>query len=249
MLRLGRAIMNHPSYSSQRSLLMAVALFCSIQSGCQWVLGDFEMEEPGATGGATGQGGTPGTSTGTSTVCANGQPFYCNVNVLVDCRTGQQTACARQNLCRATATEGVCLACSDAETRCNGALLEVCNAAYSGWVLHTNCGATTEPACEPDLKACVTCLRNSKRCDGTHLLTCKADRSGWDSTPCDTTYNPVGCVTDDAATAHCVVCDPATFVVTCSASTLVTCVDGQIVRTACSNGCAPATNGTTASCL
>lgn len=240
--------MNLRCRSSRRCLLLGGLLLAVVQSGCQWVFGDFEMADPAETGGTTGQGGTTSTSSTTVTSCGQGRSFYCDLNVLINCSTGKQTTCARQSLC--DGEYGVCLVCSDGEKQCNGAVVEKCNAAQSGWNAETDCGlSASAKVCEPNLKTCVTCLDGDAKCAGTVILKCNADRSGWDETPCDITYDPKGCVVDSATRAHCVACDSDSFVASCSGDNLFTCVNGQIVRTACANGCAARTSSTPASCI
>jgi hypothetical protein len=125
-----------------------------------------------------------------------------------------------------------------------------CNATQDGWDVQETCSGS-KPVCDADSNACEVCSRSDKQCQGIALYECDAiETRGWKyRRDCPTQLDPRGCVTDDTRTAHCVDCDPDSYVPACtSASAVAHCVGGELVDESCENGCADADGSVAAFC-
>jgi hypothetical protein len=73
-----------------------------------------------------------------------------------------------------------CALCTQGEFRCEGAILQTCNAAGDGWTMTRDC--REEPLCNAEAGDCTTatCTEGQYRCSGNQLLLCNAEHTGWD---------------------------------------------------------------------
>ena len=101
-----------------------------------------------------------------------------------------------------TATWNTYPHCDEGATRCNGNVLETCDA-DSTWVTTTDCEAEGNICNQPEdgsAASCVVCVAGTKRCsEDKDVEVCKADQSGWEvATDCQ---DPEVCIDEDGEVA------------------------------------------------
>lgn len=252
----------------ERALAIAALL---LPASCHLVLSDIELADDPTAGGGTPSstsssttadaGGTTGTSAGgttsggttsasggsapSGTGCQGTTGYYCASGTLINCATKVQTPCGAASLCDGKA--GKCYECNPGQYTCQGSNRMSCSSTRT-WQLDTACSGDT-PFCEAPPGECVTCPRGATRCSGTAAVErCSTERVWTSYTTCNVTAYPKGCVQDSLTAAHCVDCNPATFVPSCVNATLMSCPDDHVVPTTCPNVCVPATSTAAAQC-
>lgn len=148
-------------------------------------------------------------------VCVDGVMHACNADAI----SVSQEACESQRHCQAGLEAGACAVCVPGETyRCEGAELEVCNGAGTGFERSETCASAA--LCNAEARACTAdaCAADSHSCSAEHVLrACNADRTAFED------VEPCAAGLCDATGGQCDVCTPGDK--TCVAGAPTTCND------------------------
>jgi hypothetical protein len=111
--------------------------------------------------------------------------------------------CASAALCDPSGGACVAPACAAGERRCEGAALQICNSARSGFVLDLQCRSAAECNAETGTCGAVECAAGERRCRGRMVEQCSADRSRFE--PLQDCGSPRQC---NQAAGSCNICVP-----------------------------------------